>query len=123
MNRAIRLSFIPFLFGTFVPAAFAQDTAAGKSVYQQQCSVCHSVDGSSGAGPTLKGIIGSTSGEIPGFRFSRAMKGANITWDAKTLDAYLADPQKAVPGNQMPFSGMADAKQRADVIAYLGTLN
>jgi cytochrome c len=50
------------------------------------------------------------------------MKSANITWDAKALDAYLADPQKAVPGNQMPFSGITDPKQRADVIAYLATL-
>jgi len=43
-------------------------------------------------------------------------------WDDKTLDAYLADPQKLIPGNVMPFSGMADPKQRADVIAYLQTL-
>ena len=122
MIRVLRLSLILFVFGTFVPTAFAQDAARGKTLFQQQCSVCHSVDGSGGVGPTLKGIMGSKSGEIPGFRFSRAMKGANITWDAKTLDAYLTDPQKAVPGNQMPFSGMADAKQRADVIAYLATL-
>ncbi len=122
MIRAFRLSFILFVLGTFVPTTFAQDAAAGKSAYQQQCSVCHSVDGSNGVGPSLKGIVGSKSGEIPGFRFSRAMKGANIVWDAKTLDAYLTDPQKAVPGNQMPFSGMTDAKQRADVIAYLATL-
>ena len=50
------------------------------------------------------------------------MKSVRITWNSKTLDAYVADPQKAVPGNVMPFSGVADAKQRADLIAYLGTL-
>ncbi len=122
MIRAYLLSFILFVFGSFVPTAFAQDAARGKTLFQQQCSVCHSVDGGSGVGPTLKEIVGSKSGEIPGFRFSRAMKGANITWDAKALDAYLTDPQKAIPGNQMPFSGMTDAKQRADVIAYLATL-
>ena len=121
MIRAVRM-LIPFALAPFVPAALAQDAAAGKTLFQQQCLVCHSADGGSGVGPTLKGILGSKSGEIPGFRFSRAMKGANITWDAKSLDAYLADPQKFIPGNQMPFSGMADAKQRADVIAYLATL-
>ncbi len=47
------------------------------------------------------------------------MKQANIVWDAKTLDAYLADPQKAVPGNRMPFPGMKTEHDRSDVIAYL----
>lgn len=57
-----------------------------------------------------------------GFRYSNAMKRANITWDEKTLDAYLDDPQKVVPGSVMPFSGIADAQERADLIAYLKTL-
>jgi cytochrome c2 len=42
----------------------------------------------------LKGIVGSKAGEVPGFRFSRAMKGSNITWDDKTLNDFIADPQK-----------------------------
>ena len=50
------------------------------------------------------------------------MKRAKLTWDAKTLDAYLTDPQALVPGNTMPFPGLADAKARADLIAYLATL-
>ena len=99
----------------------AQDAAAGKPVFAQ-CIACHSVDGKPGVGPTLQGILGRQSGEFPGFHYSRAMKSAGITWNSKTLNAYVADPQKAVPGNVMPFSGVADAKQRADLIAYLGTL-
>jgi len=99
----------------------AQEVAAGKQVFTQ-CSVCHSIDGSNGVGPTLKGIVGSKAGEVPGFRFSRAMKGSNITWDEKTLNDFIADPQKVIPGNVMPFSGLADAKQRADVVAYLNTV-
>ena len=99
----------------------AQDAAAGKQVFAQ-CIACHSVDGKAGVGPSLQGIIGRKSGEFPGFHYSRAMKSAGITWDSKTLDTYVADPQRAVPGNVMPFSGVADAKQRADLIAYLATL-
>ena len=101
--------------------AQAQDAAAGKAVFAQ-CTACHSVDGSNGAGPTLKGIVGSKAGEVAGFRFSRAMKSAGTVWDEKTLDAYIANPQTAIPGNVMPFSGLPDAKQRADLIAYLTTL-
>jgi cytochrome c len=101
--------------------AFAQGSDAGKAVYAQ-CSACHSVDGSNGVGPTLQGVIGRKAGSVAGFRYSRAMKGSSIVWDDKTLDAYVADPQKAIPGNVMPFAGIADAKQRADLVAYLQTL-
>jgi cytochrome c len=120
-NRAVGLVAVAGLQLLLAAHAAAQDAAAGKQVFTQ-CSVCHTVDGSNGVGPTLKGIVGSKAGEVPGFRFSRAMKGSNITWDEKTLDAFIADPQKAIPGSVMPFSGLADAKQRADVIAYLNTL-
>lgn len=99
----------------------AQDAVAGKQVFAQ-CIACHSVDGKVGVGPSLQGILGRKSGESPGFHYSRAMKGAGITWNGKALNAYLADPQKVVPGNVMPFSGVVDAKDRADLIAYLGTL-
>jgi cytochrome c len=80
------------------------------------------IDGSNGVGPSLQGINGRKAGSFAGFLYSRAMKNAGHAWDAKSLDAYLADPQKAVPGNLMPYSGVTDAKQRADLIAYLATL-
>jgi cytochrome c len=105
----------------FVPAQ-AQDANAGKQVFAQ-CVACHSTDGSNGLGPSLKGIVGRKAGTFAGFRYSRAMKNAAVVWDEKTIDAYLANPQAVIPGNVMPFSGLPDAKQRADLVAYLKTLN
>ncbi len=102
-------------------ASLAQSTVADSAAFQP-CAVCHSVDGSNGTGPTLKGIMGRVSGTVPGFRYSRAMKGAAITWDEASLDRYLTDPQALVPGNIMPFSGIPGAAERAAVIAYLRTL-
>jgi cytochrome c len=102
-------------------SAQAQDATAGQEVFRQ-CAACHAVDETSGAGPGLKGVVGRKVGSLPGFRYSRAMKATDYAWDAARLDAYLTDPQKAIPGNVMPFSGLPDAKQRADVIAYLQTL-
>ena len=109
------------LLAAALPAAHAQDAAAGKAVFAQ-CSACHAVDASSGVGPGLAGIDGRKAGSLPGFRYSRALKSSSIVWSAATLDAYIADPQKAIPGNVMPFSGLPDAKQRADLVAYLKTL-
>ena len=99
----------------------AQDAVVGKQAFTQ-CAACHSVEAVNGAGPSLQGIFGRKAGSFAGFRYSRALKSAGIAWDDKNLDAYLTDPQKLVPGNLMPFSGVADAKQRADLIAYLKTV-
>ena len=99
----------------------AQDADAGKAAFQQ-CAACHTIDDSNGAAPTLKGVVGRKVGSVAGFHYSRAMKSTEGSWDAAKLDAYLTDPQVAIPGNVMPFSGIPDAKQRADVIAYLKTL-
>ena len=47
------------------------------------------------------------------------MKSAKIDWNDKTLDEWIADPQHLIPGNQMTFPGIKDAKQRAELIAFL----
>jgi cytochrome c len=101
-------------------SARAQDSERGLQAFAA-CAACHAPD-HNGIGPHLAGIVGRTSGTVEGFRYSRAMKNAKIVWDAASLDAYLAEPQKVVPGNLMPFSGIADPRQRADVIDYLGSL-
>jgi len=61
-------------------------------------------------------------GSTARFSFFARDENAGITWDSRVLDAYLAAPQKVVPGNLMPFSGINDEQQRADIIAYLVTL-
>jgi cytochrome c len=101
--------------------ALAQDAAHGENLFKA-CAACHAKDDSKRAGPGLRGIVGRTAGKSSGFHYSRAMKQSNIVWDAKTLDAYIAAPQKVVPGNIMPYAGMKDAQDRADLIAYLESL-
>jgi nitrite reductase (NO-forming) len=95
------------------------DPAAGRQVFRK-CQACHSLEpGKNILGPSLGGIIGRKAGGEAGYNYSPAMKQANITWDPKTLDAYLADPAKTVPGNKMPFPGLKTEHDRKDVIAYL----
>ena len=95
------------------------NAAAGRQVFQK-CRACHSLDaGKNGIGPSLAGIVGEKAAAVPGFNFSPAMKASGLTWDAATLDAYLADPQKAVPGNKMPFPGLKTERERSAVIALL----
>ena len=101
-------------------SAFAQDAVAGKAAFAA-CAACHAVEARNGVGPSLLGVVGRKAGSFAGFRYSDAMKGAG-TWDAASLDAFIANPQRAIPGNAMPFAGVGDAKVRADIVAYLGTL-
>jgi nitrite reductase (NO-forming) len=107
-----------------IPAAVSQpamtgDVAEGRQVFRK-CQACHSLDaGKNGVGPSLARIVGEKAGDAPGYNFSPAMKASNLVWDAATLDAYLTDPQKVVPGNKMPFPGLKTERERNAVIALL----
>jgi cytochrome c len=95
------------------------DPARGEKRFEE-CATCHTVErGVNNVGPSLNGLIGRKAGEIADFRYSPAMKKSGITWSPQALDTFIADPQKEVPGNRMPFAGMPDAADRADLIAYL----
>ena len=99
--------------------AFAQDAARGQKLFDE-CAACHALErNTQSVGPDLHGVFGRKAGTLEDFRYSPALKRSNITWSAKTLDAYIADPQKAVPQNRMPYAGMPEARDRADLIAYL----
>jgi len=110
-----------FLFSLCGGLAHAGDASKGKEIYSL-CGACHPTDSSNGAGPGLAGIVGRKAGTAAGFRYSSAMKGSGIIWDGKNLDAYIGDPQTVVPGNVMPFSGIADPGERADLVEYLKAL-
>jgi nitrite reductase (NO-forming) len=95
------------------------DPAAGRQVFRK-CQACHSIEpGKNMIGPSLGGLIGRKAGTAPGYSYSPAMQQASLVWDASTLDAYLNDPQKVVPGNKMPFPGLKTEHDRKDVIAFL----
>lgn len=102
--------------------AQAQDAAAGGKVFAR-CQACHQVDPAkgSGLGPNLAGVVGRKAGTLPRFNFSPAMAKSGVVWDKARLDAFLAAPQKTLPGSRMAFAGLANPKDRADVIAFLAT--
>lgn len=100
------------------------DVERGRVVFNQ-CVLCHGATATAevpNSGPDLLGVMGRAAGSVPGYRYSRALRNARLIWTEETLDAFLADPQVAVPGNTMPFPGMAEETQRRDLIVYLRTL-
>lgn len=105
------------------PALAAGNAAAGKAVFAR-CAICHNGEKGAGnkIGPNLFGVVGRKAGTAPGFSYSAAMASAGFVWTNDKLDRYVTAPQAVVPGNKMPFGGIASAGQRADLIAYLETL-
>ena len=95
----------------------APDPAHGEQIFAERCTPCHALD-SNKAGPLLGDVVGRRAGSAPGYHYSPALKSVGLTWSADTLDRWLADPKKLVPGARMPVR-VLDAPSRHDLVAYL----
>lgn len=121
MKYLIMLSFTAILGGpTDVLAAGPGDPQRGAALYQADCSTCHAPD-EDRTGPHHRGVFGRTAGTVPGFDYSDALRQAGFAWNGPLLDAWLTDPEALLPGQRMDV-GIDDAQDRADLIAYLKTL-
>ena len=123
-GMAMRNSFVELIavsFLAFSPLLLnaAEAEPSGAADFASRCGGCHSAQpGKNGVGPSLAGIYGSTSGNVPGYTFSPEMKNANIVWDNQNLDKFLQNPAGLVHGTKM-FVSVPDATTRQKIIAYL----
>lgn len=99
------------------------DAAAGEKLFRQ-CKACHAVEaGKNRVGPSLFGVVGKKAASAEEFKgYSAGLKTAGFVWDDAKLDAYLTNPKAMIADSKMVFAGMAEAADRAHVIAYLKTL-
>jgi len=105
--------------------ALAADPAAGKSLFRQQCSICHSAepgDGGGAQGPSLIGVYGRHAGIDAGFSYTAALRAADLTWDASTLNRFLASPSAMVPGSAMLVAVPGEA-DRDNLVAYFQSVS
>lgn len=107
-------------FAFSVGAAAAGDAKRGVELYAR-CAACHAL-AFDRVGPRHCGLIGRRAGSVQGFEYSPAMKNSGIVWNAKTLDRFIAEPLKALPGTTMTYAGIRDPAERADLIAYLASV-
>jgi cytochrome c len=99
--------------------SLAGSAARGKELYESRCTACHSLDRSR-IGPAHRGVFGRRAGQVVGYDYSEALRNARVTWTAHSLDRWLTDPEAFLPGQKMGYS-VADARDRADIIAFLAS--
>ena len=120
LAAAIALAGSPAETDTFAAGAIER----GEVVFQK-CHACHSLmPGETGlSGPNLAGVVGRTIASVPGFEYSDALEALPTrgyrVWTQAALDAFLTSPEEFAPGTAMTFVGLPDAKERADLMAYL----
>ena len=106
-------------FATLLASA---DAAAGEKVYGK-CKACHKLDGSDGTGPHLNGVVGRQKAASAGFGYSEAILAvADQVWSPENLNGFLENPKGYMPGTKMSFAGLPKAEDRANLIAYLATV-
>jgi cytochrome c len=120
-----RLFSLVILFAlTQVKVVHAADIAHGTHVFNEECAECHSPkEGKNKKGPSVWNVVGRKSASITDFNYSDNMRSSNIVWSADQIAAYIEHPKKVIPTGKMKYEGLADAKDREDVITYLSSLH
>jgi cytochrome c oxidase assembly protein subunit 11 len=95
----------------------APDAVHGEQLFSERCTSCHAID-SNKTGPMLGDVFGRKAGSAAGYHYSPALESAAFIWSTDSLDQWLADPKKFVPGARMPVR-VLDAPSRRDLVAYL----
>ena len=102
------------------------DVDAGKSsTTRLGCVACHSLNegGRNGIGPNLYGIMGNKIAQVPNYAYSNVLKTKDVAWTFDEMDKWLLKPSAYAQGTKMSYAGIADAQVRANVIAFLRTLD
>ena len=110
-------SLASFAFLVMGSALSGAKPGGGAELFLKRCGGCHALDRDK-EGPRLAGVFGRPAGTVDSFPYSTALRNSKLTWTAEALEKWLADPEKLVPGNDMPFH-VEKADERSEIIDYL----
>ena len=99
------------------------DPVAGEREFRA-CAGCHANEpGVNGTGPYLHGVVGRATGAAQGFAYSGSLSAVVDVWTPEALNLFLTNPGAYAPGTTMTYNGMRDEEDRANLIAYLDSLD
>ena len=118
-------SYTPELTPEFKQLLKSADLEAGKEYFMRKCSSCHDeyYSDTHGKGPNLWNVFGRKAGTAKDFDYSDAMRNSGHTWTWETLNYYLTNTKRAVPGRRMNFRGIKKDKDRAKLLIFLRSMN
>jgi hypothetical protein len=120
MTRQSMLFWCAALWAVATAPALSADAAAGKSLFRERCSVCHTAesgDNGGAQGPSLIGIMGRAAASEAQFPYTAALRDSKLTWNAASLQRFLAAPGAVVPGTSM-LVAVPNETERGNLIAY-----
>ena len=117
MNKSPTIVLAVTLMAVASTAFAAGNAVHGQQLYESRCIACHSVD-QSRVGPAHQGVFGRRAGRVADYDYSAALKASKVVWSEKTLNAWLENPERMIPGQKMGYR-VTEALDRADLIAYL----
>ena len=98
------------------------DAAAGEKVFGK-CKACHKIDGENAVGPYMNAVVERPKAAVEGYAYSDTLLAmAGDAWTPENLNGFLENPKGYAPGTKMAFAGLGSVEDRANVIAYLATL-
>lgn len=104
--------------------AVSESARRGQEIFQGACASCHNLAFGQGVGvgPNLVGVVGRgmSSTDYP---YSEAFRQLRGQWTVQALEIFLNNPIEKVPGTAMTFSGITNVEDRADLVAFLETLD
>ncbi len=115
MRRALLLATL--LAAQPLPGVLASD---GSTVFAEHCADCHTLGhGRARRGPPLAGIVGKPAAGVATYRYSDAMRQAQIVWSRERLGSFLADPRADLPGTRMRMRKELSQTELAALLNYL----
>ena len=114
---AIAAGFALLVAASSLSVSRAETPGSGNSLFGKRCGGCHALDRDK-EGPRLGGVYGRAAGSVATFQYSDALKRSKLTWTDETLNQWLTDTEKLVPGNDMTFH-VANPDERREIIDYL----
>ncbi|WP_439156414.1 c-type cytochrome [Yoonia sp.] len=107
-------------FAVVMASASAAD---GEGVWRN-CRSCHALEpGVNGVGPSLHGVVGRNVASVDGFNYSGALVEVADVWTPDNLNGFLEDPKGWAPGTAMGYNGLRSVEDRANLIAYLDSID